>query len=249
MKRRIIYAGLIVSVVVITAMVGGYTTWNTLNPVNTCAQCHEVSPSYATWGQSAHAKVRCIDCHGTALSHGAHSQHEKTTMMWTHFTGDKRNSDIRLTEAQMLDVVAKCASCHQAEHAGWMESGHAATYQDIFMDKEHNRIEKPYADCFRCHGMFYESDLHTLMSLEGEADDWHIHDKTQASHPSITCLSCHKIHTPNPVSRRWISTDSIPLPDRAPHTALYIRADKMHLRADHLTPVQMVHGDTIIRAA
>ncbi|MDR1356118.1 MAG: hypothetical protein LBJ58_00425 [Tannerellaceae bacterium] len=239
----------ITATLAMSVLLSGYMTWNYVDPVNTCAQCHEVSPSHESWLQSAHADVRCIDCHGTAFSRGLHSLKEKSGMVLAHWFDEKQNIDIRLTEEQMLDVVLRCAECHRAEHAGWLESGHALTYGEVFMNGEHNREEKPYADCLRCHGMFYEGDIHTLMSLEGEPDDWHIYDKKQAERPAITCLSCHEIHTPNPVSTRRTPTDTTSLSDKAPYTSLYVRADKTHLRTDLLTPVTIMQGDSSALAA
>lgn len=224
---------------------GGYTTWNLSDPKNTCAQCHEVAPSHAEWVNSAHAGVKCIECHGTALSNGIHSIKEKTGMMVTHIKGEKRNEDIYLTEDQRLEIVNRCIACHRAEHAGWLAGGHAVSYKEIFMDSNHNTMEKPYWDCFRCHGMFYDGNIHDLMSLDSEhPTDWHIKDKKQENKPTITCLSCHQIHTPNPVSEKYISmTDTIKsaIP-RNPKTAIYLRAEKMHLRSDYLTPVTLKDG-------
>jgi hypothetical protein len=247
MKKKLTYA--VTAIAAIAVVSGGYATWNHLDPVNTCAQCHEVSPSHATWRQSAHADVRCLDCHGTALSKGIHSLKEKGAMILSHWLGDRNPADIRLTEEQMLDVVNRCAECHRAEHAGWLASGHAATYREIFMDAEHNRAERPYADCLRCHGMFYEGDFRSLISLEGEAEDWRLYDERQADRPAITCLSCHEIHTPNPVSVRKSPSATADLSARAPVTALYLRSDKMHLRSDLLTPVTMMRGDSALRTA
>jgi hypothetical protein len=249
MKKKHVY---IISFTVVTVLVlclSGYSAWNWMDPVNTCAQCHEISPAHASWQKSAHAGVRCIDCHGSALSKGLHSLKEKGRMLYTHWADAPYSRDICLTETQMLEIVNRCAGCHQAEHAGWLESGHALTYREVFMDREHNRMEKPYADCLRCHGMFYEGDIHSLMSLEGEAEDWHLYKDEQAERPAITCLSCHEIHTPNPVSTRKQPSDTTSLSGKSPYTALYLRSQKMHLRSDYLTPVTMMQGDSIVPSA
>ena len=228
---------------------GGYYAWNNTDPEKTCAQCHEVTPAHISWMNSAHASVKCTECHGTALSDGMKSLKEKAGMFFTHLNKDKRHSDIFITEKQRLDIADRCAECHRAEHAGWLESGHAANYRDIFMDKTHNVSEKPYADCFRCHGMFYDGDINSLMSLEGDnPEKWHIKDKAQEDIPTITCLSCHQIHTPNPVARKWINTDTA-LVARVPVTSFYMRAEKMYMRTDKLIPVDMVIGDSIVTSA
>lgn len=167
-------------------------------------------------------------------------------MVFTHFSGDKYHSDIRLTEKQALDIHDRCVVCHQAEYAGWLASGHAVNYKEIFMDEEHNRMEKPYWDCLRCHGMFYDGNIHDLMSLEGdEPSGWHIKDRKQEALPTIPCLACHQIHTDNSVSERYVSMiDSSRFTKvRHPRTALYVRADKMHLRSDYLTKVTMIDDD------
>ncbi|MDR2809731.1 MAG: hypothetical protein LBB84_04130 [Tannerellaceae bacterium] len=238
MKKKQIYILSSAVVMVLLLCLSGYTAWNEMDPVNTCAQCHEISPAHAGWQQSAHAHVRCIDCHGTAFSKGLHSLKEKSRMVYRHWTDNCFSADIHVTETQMLDIVDRCAECHQAEHAGWLASGHALTYREVFMDPEHNGKEKPYADCLRCHGMFYEGDIHSLLLLEGEVD-----------RPAILCLSCHEIHTPNPVSVRKSPADTTSLSDKAPNTALYLRSQRMHLRSDFLTPVTMMQGDSVVAVA
>ena len=235
---------LITGGVLILIVLGSYTAWNRLDPQHTCAQCHEVSPSHATWLSSAHAGVRCIECHGTAVSNGFHSLKEKTGMIMSHFTGDVHNDDIRLTEKQVLEISDRCAECHQAEHAGWLASGHAVNYKEIFMDQTHNELEKPYWDCFRCHGMFYEGTIYDLMHLDGDAHEWHIKDKKQETRPTIPCLACHQIHSDNPVSERYVSSgnSSLEKEQRNPRTSFYVRTDKVHLRTDKLFKVTMTDG-------
>ena len=248
MKRKSFI--LLVSVVVILLIITGYTTWNRLDPVFTCAQCHEIAPSHTTWLGSAHADVQCTECHGTAISDGFRSFKEKTGMIAAHFSGGKNHDDPRLTEEQALQVADRCIRCHQAEHAGWLASGHAINYREIFMDIDHNTMEKPYWDCFRCHGMFYDGTVKDLMNMDGEPSTWAIKDKKQELRPAIPCLACHQIHSENPVSERYVSSlDTASKPARNPRTALYVRADKIYLRSDRLTPVAMKDGDQPVNRA
>lgn len=225
-----------------------YMTWNRLDPQYTCALCHEVSPSHSTWLTSAHAGLSCAECHGTALSNGVHSLSEKMRMIYVHIKGGTYNDDIRLTEKQVLQVSGECARCHQSEYAGWLAGGHAVNYKEIFMDSVHNAMERPYWDCFRCHGMFYEGTIHDLMDLSGEHHEWRIKDGKQAYRPVVPCLACHQIHTENPVSERYVSmTDTTRAHmQRNPKTALYVRADKQYLRSDRLTAIQIYEGDRAI---
>jgi hypothetical protein len=195
--------------------------------------------------------VACIECHGTAVSNGYHSLKEKAGMVFTHVFDTKRNEDIHLTETQVLDISDRCVVCHQSEYAGWLTSGHAVNYKEIFMDSVHNAMEKPYWDCLRCHGMFYDGTIHDLMSLEGLPSDWKIKEKKQETRPTVPCLACHQIHTENAVSKRYVSMidSSQTLTPRHPKTSLYIRADKMHLRSDLLIPVTMMDGDREVEMA
>ena len=73
-KIFIIISGLLVLVV---ALLAGYSQWNAASPTKTCASCHEISHSVDLWGGSTHRNIACKECHGTALSEGLHSLKEK----------------------------------------------------------------------------------------------------------------------------------------------------------------------------
>ena len=242
MKKTFIISAVLLFIIVISV---SYFIWNRSDPQNTCARCHEISPSHAQWTSSAHAGVRCSECHGTALSGGITSLVDKMNMVYTHFTKEIQNDDIHLTEQQIMEVNNRCIACHQAEYAGWLRSGHAVNYKEIFMDSAHNAMEKPYWDCLRCHGMFYDGNINNLMTLEGDHSQWKIRDEKQEMRTAIPCLSCHQMHTENPRSDRYISlNDSVRIVnDRNPMTALYLRAYKMYLRSDKLPECRMFDGD------
>lgn len=243
---------LLLGVIFLFFITCSYAAWNRLDPEFTCAQCHEISLSHTTWMTSAHAGISCKECHGTALSNGMHSLIEKANMVWVHIKGGTYNDDIRLSEEQVLLVSEQCARCHQSEYAGWMAGGHAVNYREIFMDSVHNKMEKPYWDCFRCHGMFYDGNIHDLMDLESNnSHEWKIRDKKQAGRSSIPCLACHQIHTQNPVLTRYVSTsDSMCSKiERNPNTSFFVRADKMYLRSDMLAPVKMYEGEREVNSA
>ncbi|MDR1555408.1 MAG: NapC/NirT family cytochrome c [Tannerellaceae bacterium] len=221
-KKTVLTIACMLSVALL--LTASYTAWNLADPAFTCARCHEIKDSHTSWQSSAHAAIACTDCHGTALSEGFYSLSEKTRMLLTHLTTDKRNDDLRLNEQQVLALAGRCAECHRAEQAGWLAGGHGTTYQDIFLDETHNRSEKPYADCLRCHGMFYEASISELMSLEGEASAFALRDTKQASQPVIPCLSCHQMHSPQ---------------DDTLKTAFYVRAEKDYLPSGQLSKIEM----------
>ena len=246
-KYLILVSGCVLMILVIVS----YTAMNRLDPVHTCAKCHEVAASHATWTSSAHAEVHCIQCHGTAMSNGLHSLKEKAGMITRHLSGGIHPEDVSLTEKQVLETAERCIVCHQSEHAGWLASGHAVNYREIFMDADHNAMEKPYWDCFRCHGMFFDGNINDLMHLDGKPSAWAFKDKKQELLPAIPCLACHQIHTENPVSKRYVSSTDSAAKNQArnPRTAFYVRSDKMHLRSDMLTPVAMKDGDRQVNRA
>ena len=221
-------------------LLSSYTLWNMLDPKHTCVSCHEIAPSHARWKTSAHADVRCIECHGTALSAGYHSLKEKLNMVFTHYTTKVENEDIRLNETQVLQINERCIECHRDEGAKWQAGRHSTTYRDIFTDSVHNATEPPYADCFRCHGMYYDKDITALLHFPEGYDKPEIIDAKAMSRPAIPCLACHRMHTENPPQQRMKRGDAIGQL-RNPVTGLYIRTEKMFMRSDALPRVQMMY--------
>ncbi|HEX7583294.1 MAG TPA: NapC/NirT family cytochrome c [Prolixibacteraceae bacterium] len=231
---------------------GGYARWNSANPDKTCASCHEINPSVNEWHTSAHRNIRCTECHGTAMSNGIHSLKEKADMVFSHLGEKKQHEEIRMTEKQVLELSDKCAKCHQTEYAKWLSGGHSANYADIFMNGKHNLEEKPYWACLRCHGMFYDGDIKTLLQKPEKADGvWKLNDMKKASDPTIPCLSCHQIHSENEVlgviGRHDVPKEiSYERLNRNPSISWYIRADKRHIRTDKLMKIPMMdHGNPI----
>lgn len=224
---------------------GGYARWNSANPEKTCASCHEISPSVYEWQSSAHRKVRCTECHGTALSNGIHSITEKTEMVFSHLGGKKEHEEIHMTEKQVLTLSEKCFKCHQSEYAKWLSGGHSANYARIFLNEEHNRMEKPYWDCLRCHGMYYDGNIQDLMKKPETANEkWKLNKEGKGSDMAIPCLSCHQIHSDNePISETKSRNYQQPLSsvksNRNPYINWYIRTDKRHQRADKLKKIEM----------
>jgi hypothetical protein len=229
---------------------GGYIVWNAADPERTCNSCHEISPSYNTWTASAHRDIKCVNCHGTALSNGWHSLKEKTNMVFTHYSEDIIHEDIGLNEAQLLETMERCTNCHQTEYASWKSSGHSASYSDILLDEVHNTTEQLNFDCLRCHGMFYEgtiNDLVTPLSIKGP---WTLIREEKADQATIPCMACHKIHSkgepsvkpdysaPNDIFYSRLNENKT--------VGFYGRHEKIHFPLDQLpTPVMLHKGDTV----
>lgn len=237
---------LLFTFICLSVLFGGYTRWNTANPDKTCASCHEISPSVDEWHTSAHRNIRCTECHGTALSNGIHSLKEKGNMVFSHLGGKKQAEEIRMTEKQVLKLSDRCTKCHNSEYAKWISGGHSANYGDIFMNGKHNQEEAPYWACLRCHGMYYDGDIKTLLQKPENADGiWKLKDMDKAVEPTIPCLSCHSIHAENEllgvVGRHDLPKEiSYERPRRNSFLSWYVRADKRHIRADKLMKISMM---------
>jgi len=221
----------------------GYVGWNSANPQSSCGSCHEISPSVETSLTSSHRNIDCAQCHGTALSNGIHSLGEKVNMFFTHIGDESKSQKIRMNESQIVEIMMRCEGCHQTQNADWESGGHSVTYAQIFLDEKHNNMERPYWDCFRCHGMFYRGNIYDLMEPVDNKGPWHLKDPKQADMPAIPCLACHQIHSKNEVRKPaqayedpkniFYQRDQRNIP-----FGLYLRADQIFLRADYLsTPV------------
>ena len=251
MKKRKLIPLIIVAGLVVVLL--GYEGWNAARPQKSCASCHEISPSVETNMTSAHRNIKCSQCHGTALSNGIHSVREKVNMLFTHIGESKQNEEIRMSEAQIVEIMNRCEGCHRTQFADWKSGGHSVTYQRIFMNETHNKMEKPYWDCFRCHGMYYEGNITTLMEPLDNVGPWHFKDPKQADVPVIPCLACHEIHSENTTrvpaakyedpSKLFYERDARNIP-----FGLFLRADQMFLRADYFTPPPMYHNGVEVDA-
>jgi hypothetical protein len=239
MKRKLVILA-IVGAVVLASMFGGYSTWNNMSPDNSCYSCHEISSRVDSFHVSAHRDLRCADCHGTATSDGVPGFMEKANMVFQHFTRYPVPEEICMNENQVLRVSGRCMECHQSEAANWMVGGHATTYEDIFMDPVHNAMEAPYADCFRCHGMYFDGTIDDLMTPLDQNGPWQFKDAEIAHNAAVPCLACHQAHTPNPTLAEYALAGTNALP-RNEKFSLYSRADKMHLQVDKLAKPKMFH--------
>ena len=246
---------LFVLLIGVSFLFGGYTRWNSANPQQTCASCHEISSSVSGWQVSAHRNIQCSECHGTAISNGIHSLKEKAHMIFTHVNKNPEPENIHMTERQVLDLSERCTKCHQAEYKKWLSGGHSAKYADIFMNGKHNMDEPPYWGCLRCHGMFYDGNIQTLLKKPQKADGvWRLNDKMQATLPTMPCLTCHSMHINNDLLGNAIRFD-IPVEisheriHRHPSVSFYVRADKRSIRSDQLMAISMFSQNKTIRVS
>lgn len=246
-QRRILVAILVLAALLVISF-GGYAGWNSANPVRSCGSCHEIVPSLEIWQQSAHREVKCVDCHGTALGNGFHSLKEKTSMLFTHAGKEVHEIKPGLDEHGVLQVMEACVRCHQDEYKAWQAGGHSASYADIFLNEKHNAMERPYPDCFRCHGMYYDGTIDDLIEPISTEGPWKLKDGEKASQPVIPCLACHPIHKENEPMVQPASMDDpasifYERKEREALSGFYLRSDRMHLRADQLRKSDIYDGE------
>jgi hypothetical protein len=245
MAKKGVVFGLSLSGLLILVILA-YAGWNHADPERSCASCHEIVPAMEIWQESAHRDIRCTECHGTAMG-SLHSLREKSRMLFTHLRKDEREIRPGLDEEGVLRVMDACTGCHRDEHRAWKASGHAASYADIFLNEDHNHKERLYPDCFRCHGMYYDGGIADLVAPIDTEGPWRLLDDREET-PVIPCLACHPIHMENE-PRVHPGTMDDPRATfyarevRLPRAGLYVRAERAHLRVDHLPQPGMVLGD------
>jgi hypothetical protein len=226
MKKILITGSSVILLIVV--LIASYSRWNAASPTKTCASCHEISRSVDLWSGSTHRNIACKECHGTALSEGLHSVHEKGVMVFNHI-GKVRTDNIRISEVQLMDVMKRCEGCHQTEFAKWNSGGHAMNYSEVFLNSGHNKAEPVYEDCLRCHGMFYDkgtvSDIVEPLDTTGP---WKLKNVRLADRPAIPCFACHQVHQAGqPGTRHSLETPGLLHYSRLKetYTSFYYRRD------------------------
>jgi len=150
----------------------------------------------------AHSQLDCAKCHDAALL-------DKFTLLQKQLGKDAAPGwdrvveAIPLNEAAVQALGAKCAGCHAQKAKDLAASGHAMTYAQSFLNREHNRMEPPMDDCLRCHAMFFDGTSRDLVTPLDTRGPWRMVRAELAGHRSILCVSCHQIHP-----ERWLSPPS-----------------------------------------
>jgi hypothetical protein len=150
-----------------------------------------------------HSQLDCAKCHDMALI-GKFQKLQKQLGKDAEPGLDRVREEIPLGEPAIQALSAKCADCHAQQAKDWASSGHAMTYAQSFLNREHNRMEPPMDDCLRCHAMFFEGTAQDLVKPLDTRGPWQIVRKDLAGHRSIPCLVCHQVH-----SERWLPSPSV----------------------------------------
>lgn len=206
-----------------------------------CARCHEIRPNLDSSRRSTHRQMNCTDCHTSTTR-------TNLRRLATHFLGHPPDQ-IHLQTADVWVMMEKCIACHRQEQARWSAGKHAATYDRIFANKDHNPKRKLMDDCLRCHGMHFEGSIADVVEPLDVQGPWKIKDAGLAQRPVMPCLSCHMVHR-----------DGMPLKkdDRRiagkeelfrPSLGLFDRRSRMNIAADILPLPVMYQGQRAVKTS
>ncbi len=217
------------AVFLVTSAIGSFGYFHFADPARTCNSCHEMSSQHAEWSVSAHRTLHCRECHGGSLTLDVHALTAHVNRVVQHFGGGKEQP-IRLTEQAIHVLQDSCRDCHPQSYADWQSSRHSAGYARIFLDPAQNGSEHPEADCLRCHGMFFDGEIHELVTPLDTTGPWTLKDPAKAAQPTIPCLACHRIHTPAAAAP-------------AEHLQFYDRRERTAFAASLLPAPAILQGD------
>lgn len=210
-----------------------------------CTTCHEIQASYDRWSQSAHRDMACKECHGSAFTANLEAHWTNVRHLYYQVT-DRIPGRIVLRDAQVDRIAANCQRCHRAELARWRAGGHSVSYSHIFLSKAHNTKTLLMDDCLRCHGMFADGGISSVVSPIDNTGPWSLVDPRFAARPTIPCLACHAVHSrgrptaaPDYAQPKRISYGRAL---RTTSLAFYDRRERRHVTADDLPLPRMRAG-------
>lgn len=125
----------------------------------TCANCHVMTPQYATWQKSSHREVAtCNDCH-VPQDNVFKKYYFKAKDGLYHasvFTTRGEPEVIRMHEAGNEVVQNNCIRCHEDQVTD------AAMTATVANHKEHRTTRK----CWECHQEVPHGSVHSLSSIK-----------------------------------------------------------------------------------
>jgi hypothetical protein len=214
-----------------------------------CARCHEIRPMVDSWSSSTHRSVPCSGCHGRSLSSDLRMYVKNAERVWLHARGHAPEQ-IHVRQADVAPLLERCRGCHAQEYGAWRSGPHAATYARLFLDAAHNRTERLMDDCLRCHGMYFDGGIESLVAPIDRTGPWRLRGAALESAPAIPCLACHEIHRQGePLAPRVVPSPRPAASEEInrPSLAFYDRRALDHVPASALPLPQMRSAGRVVR--
>jgi hypothetical protein len=242
----------LVAFMVTGAMFSSYGYYEYASEEQTCLKCHSQRNACDRWALMAHDWISCKSCHDGAMNCTMHSLTQSFHLA-LHPDTAAEAIDSKLDEGQMLAINENCRNCHAAEYDEWTASGHAATYADIFLDKQHNADELLADRCLVCHGMFFDGNVADLVTPLDTEGPWKLCKPVVADWPSIPCFACHQIHakhypSPDPDYSDPVVSQARPR-DRSTRLDFYSRYGGQYFSAEDLHAITLSDGEEALEVS
>jgi len=220
LRHPLIYV-LVLAVAGLTTLASGMDVYHRTEMPDFCGACHEMGVNFASWRESLHGSIRCIDCHARpGIGGWLAAKMAGTKQLLTHFTASSIK-DIHL-EAKHRQIVSEaCQRCH-AGAVRLRERGGLIMAHEKHLDmgvqcvtchsgrfahptEEQLRGDKPvrvdFPACWACHDGQHTVGSNTAFDALDEHNCVRCHPDAElalqhgAGHPTAKtrrpCLACH----------------------------------------------------------
>jgi hypothetical protein len=184
--------------------------------------------------EDPHADSSCDECHPDSFVERYEDWTEQQKFAFSPGHEATRRA-IALSEADRLELHARCRDCHEEEFDDWRQSGHAMSYSQVFLDRRHNKRLQLNDDCLRCHGMFFLGTVRDLVTPLDTLGPWQLKQPGMRDQPSIPCLACHQIHPDQYTTPQQTQPDRLRIEGREPaRCGFYDRRETRFFSVDRL---------------
>lgn len=210
-RWRLLFVCLIGCIVVFG---GGYGVLNFTNAPSFCSSCHEMTPEYVTYTDSAHSKISCVECHVkpgvvNEVLHKVHSLKE----VYLHVTGAPKQI-VQTTDQAISNQ--NCLQCHSLNRTVIGPDG---------IKVNHLQHIQEGIPCITCHsGVVHDKIAERGLNTATDRDDWtkqNAQKLIQTENTEVnmgTCIDCH--NQVNEGKKPWLDPAySVPTDPEDPGTA------------------------------
>jgi len=212
-----------------------------------CTTCHQIQAPHDRAAASAHRTLDCKECHGAALTTNLELHKTNLRHLWYQVSG-RIPDRVRLKDAQVDFVASNCRRCHASQFARWTAGGHSVAFDHIFLSRAHNSKTRLMDDCLRCHGMFVDGNVTSIVQPIDNVGPWTLVRDHDRGRPTIPCLACHSMHargTPLKAGPNYLEPRTIAYGRVVETTSLafYDRRERRHVPAADLPLPAMTQDD------